>query len=198
MQDHGPDPNYSYALVHTFVHKDYGSIPVYIGNQFAYAILKKKHPNIHSICCYGCDKTDPNVKPVFDFLDTTNTDRQSSNKAKIKILDGAYKVQQSLLMGHEVLVHCHMGINRSAAIICAWAQIYQSIPTSTIFDKLEHANESRLLPVLTNSVFRSILLNQIKIPQQRVLLSTLDYIQISVLLSPEILSMVPCTYFTQS
>tara|TARA_B100000902_G_scaffold216530_1_gene205853 strand:+ start:9035 stop:9691 length:657 start_codon:yes stop_codon:yes gene_type:complete len=159
MPGRGPDPNKSFALVATYAHPNRQEIRVYIGNMHAYQNLQKIHSRLDSICCYGCDSSDDNVKAVPKFLDTENTHHQPKEKAVQKILDGAKLVQKSFENGRDILVHCHMGMNRSAAIIAAWAMIYKHESFNLIHKKLKIANATRNLPVLTNKIFRDALKN---------------------------------------
>ncbi len=159
MPGRGPDPNKSFALVATYPHPTRQEIRVYIGNMYAYKNLQKIHSKLDSICCYGCDSSDDNVKAVPKFLDTENIKHQSKEKAVQKILDGAKLVQKSFDDGRDILVHCHMGMNRSAAIIAAWAMIYKNQSFQQIYKKLKIANATRNLPVLTNQIFYDALKN---------------------------------------
>lgn len=160
MPAKGPDPNKSFALVATFPHPTKDKIHVYIGNMHAYQNLQRIHDELDSICCYGCDKEDGNVKPVPKFLDTENTNFQNKEVALQKILDGTKLVQKSFENGRDILVHCHMGMNRSGAIIAAWAMIYKHLSFEQIYKKLKIANATRNLPVLTNKIFYGILQNK--------------------------------------
>lgn len=56
-----------------------------------------------------------------------------------------------------ILVNCSMGVNRSALIIGVFLKIYYKLSSQQIFGLLSKANETRDLPVLTNTTFRKII-----------------------------------------
>ena len=146
----GPDSIVTYAEIDLNLKSK-----IYIGNMHAYKNLKK-NSNLVSICCYDCDRTDPMVIPISHFLDTTNPKHQTSTYATNKIIQGAEEMQKHYKLGRDILVHCHMGMNRSGAIIAAWLVKFMNYDPKEAVRLLEKANYTRKLPVLTNSVFKNI------------------------------------------
>lgn len=174
---------------------------IYIGNMYAYQNLKK-NSNLVSICCYDCDLSDPMVIPIRNFLDTTNNKHQNDNDAREKIFQGVQEMQQHYERGNDILVHCHMGMNRSGAIIAAWLILFMNYDPVEAVKLLEKANYTRKLPVLTNKVFKKIVLslerpvNHQEVPPIQLLTKTVIPISISII--PDIWSAVPQASFFQN
>ena len=61
--------------------------------------------------------------------------------------------------GHNVLVNCAAGINRSATLIGLWLIIAKRMTYFDAVEAIESANKLRGLPALTNLSFRDFLLN---------------------------------------
>lgn len=62
-------------------------------------------------------------------------------------------------MGHNVLINCAAGINRSATLIGLWLIIAKRMSYFEAINAIECANKQRGLPALTNLSFRDFLLN---------------------------------------
>jgi hypothetical protein len=95
-------------------------------------------------------------------------------------------------LGNDILVHCHMGMNRSGAIIAAWLVLFMNYDPVEAVKLLEKANYTRKLPVLTNRVFKNIVLSLERpenLPPLQLLAKTVIPISISII--PDIWPGVP-------
>ncbi len=74
-----------------------------------------------------------------------------------KFNKGSRAIRNARLKGHNILVHCAAGINRSATQIAYYLIQYENMSYTQAVRLLESANETRNIPVLTNRTFRDLL-----------------------------------------
>ena len=117
------------------------------------------------ICTAFCDDKLGHLQQHI-FYDTANPAHQSESDAAFMIHRGAEMLAMMLQENDgsdpgtsedRVLVNCHMGMNRSASIIAAYAVGYKGWPPDHAIAYLRSRNaETRRRSAITNRVFESI------------------------------------------
>ena len=117
------------------------------------------------ICTAFCDDKFGHLQQHI-FYDTANPEHQSESDAAFMIHRGAEMLAMMLpddddsdpgTSKDRVLVNCHMGMNRSASIIAAYAVGYIGWPPKHAIAYLRQRNaETRHRSAITNRVFESI------------------------------------------
>lgn len=95
---------------------------------------------------------------VIPMRDTSNVSARERQKLIQDVREGSDFISRSLSRGENILVHCEMGMNRSAFMVAAYLILHHGEHSHRAIRLVEEANMSRgQRKTLTNDLFRTVL-----------------------------------------